>query len=70
MSRTFSAHRANESCIHSLIEKSQGKIPLGRNRSRYEDNIKTYLRGIGRGLTYKILQRTQSFGLWRRVVCR
>jgi hypothetical protein len=30
-----------------LIERSEGKIPLGRPRRRWEDNIKMDLREIG-----------------------
>jgi hypothetical protein len=32
-----------------LIEKPEGKGPLGRPRRRWEDNIKMDLRGIGWG---------------------
>jgi hypothetical protein len=30
-----------------LVERSEGKRPLGRPRRRWEDNIKMDLRGIG-----------------------
>jgi hypothetical protein len=30
-----------------LVEKSEGKRPLGGPRHRWEDNIKTYLREVG-----------------------
>jgi len=30
-----------------LVERPEGKRPLGRHRSRWEDNIKLYLREIG-----------------------
>jgi hypothetical protein len=30
-----------------LIEKSEGKRPLGRRRRRWENNIKMDLRGVG-----------------------
>jgi hypothetical protein len=30
-----------------LVRKPEGKIPLGRRRCRWEDNIKMYLREIG-----------------------
>jgi hypothetical protein len=37
--------------IHeSLVGKPKGNIPLGRFRSRYEDNIKTGLKDAGCGL--------------------
>jgi hypothetical protein len=32
-----------------LVGKPEGKRPLARLRSRWEDNIKMYLREIGRG---------------------
>jgi hypothetical protein len=30
-----------------LVGKSGGKRPFGRPRGRWEDNIKTYLQGVG-----------------------
>jgi hypothetical protein len=36
--------------VHSvLVEKSEGKRPLGRPRRRWEDNIKMNLQEVGRG---------------------
>jgi len=32
-----------------LVGKPEGKTPLGRPRSRWEDNIKMDLRGVGCG---------------------
>ena len=32
-----------------LVEKSEGKIPLGRPRRRWEDNIKMDLQEVGCG---------------------
>jgi hypothetical protein len=32
-----------------LVGKPEGKIPLGRPRHRWEDNIKMYLREVGCG---------------------
>jgi len=32
-----------------LVEKPDGKRPLGRPRHRWEDNIKMYLREVGGG---------------------
>jgi hypothetical protein len=34
----------------NLVRKSEGKRPLGRPRSKWEDNNKMVLREIGRGL--------------------
>jgi hypothetical protein len=33
-----------------LVEKPEGKRPLGRPRRRWEDNIKIYLRTYGLGV--------------------
>jgi hypothetical protein len=33
-----------------LVDKSEGKIPLGRPRGRWEDNIKMDLQEVGYGL--------------------
>ena len=30
-----------------LVEKPEGKRPLGRRRRRWEDNIKMYLQAVG-----------------------
>ena len=32
-----------------LVEKPEGKRPLGRRRRRWEDNIKVDLQGVGSG---------------------
>jgi hypothetical protein len=32
-----------------LVEKPEGKRPLGRSRRRWEDNIKIYLQELGCG---------------------
>jgi len=32
-----------------LVEKPEGKSPLGRPRQRWEDNIKMYLQEVGWG---------------------
>jgi hypothetical protein len=32
-----------------LMEKPEGKRPLGRSKRRWEDNIKMYLQEVGRG---------------------
>jgi hypothetical protein len=32
-----------------LVGKPEGKVPLGRSRSRWEDNIKMDLQEVGRG---------------------
>jgi len=43
------AYNTNDSrnACSILVRKPEGKIPLGRRRCRWEDNIKMYLREIG-----------------------
>ena len=36
-------------CYRVLVEKPEGKRPLGRPRRRWEDNIKIYLQKVGCG---------------------
>jgi hypothetical protein len=40
MGRTCSADREMRKAYQILIEKPEGKKPLGRSRRRWEDNIK------------------------------
>jgi len=35
-----------------LVGKPEGRRPLRRLRRRYEDNIKMYFQGIGRGVDW------------------
>jgi hypothetical protein len=34
------AHIRNKKCIDNFVENNEGKRPLGKNRSRWKDNIK------------------------------
>jgi hypothetical protein len=47
MSGTCSTHGGGEKCLQILVGSPEGKRPLGRPRSRWEDNIKMDLRDIG-----------------------
>jgi len=38
-----STHVGEQRCIQGLVEKSEGKSPLGGPRRRWEDNIKVYM---------------------------
>jgi hypothetical protein len=67
MGRMYSAHGANEHCIQTVTEKSQGKRPLGKTRCRHEHNIKTYLMEMGRGLTWK--KTTNNAVMWVVASC-
>jgi len=40
------AGRENK-CVKTCVEKPEGKRPLGRPGSGWEDNIRLYLRGRG-----------------------
>jgi hypothetical protein len=45
LGETYSSHGR---CVYRvLIERPEGKRPLGRPRRRLEDNIKMYLREVG-----------------------
>jgi hypothetical protein len=40
-------HGRDKKRFQILVEKSEGKRPLGRSRRRWEDNIRTYVRETG-----------------------
>jgi ribosome biogenesis protein Nip4 len=50
-----------------LVERPEGRRPLGRPRRRWEDNIKMYLREIGFGAVDWI-HLVQDRDRWRDVV--
>ena len=47
MGGACSAYGERRSVYKSLVGKPVGKIPLGRHRRRWEDNIKMDLREVG-----------------------
>jgi hypothetical protein len=47
MGRACSTHREKRNTYRILVGKPEGKIPLGRSRRRWVDNIKVDLREIG-----------------------
>jgi hypothetical protein len=47
MVRPFARVGEKRNAYRILVGKPEGKIPLGRPRRRWEDNIKMYLREIG-----------------------
>jgi hypothetical protein len=51
----------------NLVEKKEGKRPLGRPRSRWEDNSKMYLREIGWG-GMDWIEPAQDRDQWRALV--
>jgi hypothetical protein len=42
-----STHGESRGAYRVLVEKPEGRRPLGRPRRRWEDDIKTYLREVG-----------------------
>ena len=55
-------------CVHKvLVEKPEGKRPLGRPRRRWEDNIKMALEEVGRGCE-DWMELVQDRDRWRALV--
>ena len=50
-----------------LVRKPEGKRPLGKPRRRWEDNIKMYLREVGRGCE-DWMELAQDRDRWRALV--
>ena len=62
------AHMEEGRGVHRvLIEKPEGKRPLGRPRCRWEDNIKMDLEEVGRGCG-DWLEFAQDRNRWRALV--
>jgi hypothetical protein len=63
--RTCGTHEGGERCYRVLVEKHEGKRPLGRPRRRWEDNVKMDLREIGIDGTnwIRLAQDSSSGGL-------
>jgi len=52
-----------------LVEKPEGKRPLGRPRRRWEDNIKMDLQEVGGGFGYW-MEVAQDRDRWRTLMSR
>ena len=50
-----------------LVGKPEGKRPLGRQRRRWEDNIKMYLQAVGEGRE-DWMELAQNRDRWRAIV--
>jgi hypothetical protein len=67
MGRACSTHEKKRNAYRILVGKPQGKIPLGRPRRRWEDNIRMDLRGIGwSGMDW--IDLAQDRDQWRALV--
>ena len=61
------AHMGEGRGVHRvLVEKPEGKRPLGRTRRRWEDNIKIYLQEVGGGGDW--MELAQDRNRWRALV--
>jgi hypothetical protein len=69
MGRACSTHGAKRNSYRILVRKPEGKIPLGRLRSRWEDNIKMNLREIGWAGT-DCIDLAHDRDQWRALVTR
>jgi hypothetical protein len=49
-----------------LVERPEGRRPLGRPRRRWEDNIKMYLQEVGWGMDW--IELVQVRDRWRALV--
>jgi len=62
------AHMGEGRGVHRvLVGKTEGKIPLGRPRRRWEDNIKMELQKVGRGCE-DWMELSQDRDRWRALV--
>jgi hypothetical protein len=62
------ARRAEEKGVHRvLVEKPEGKKPLGRPTRRWEDNIRMDLQEVG-GAGKDWMKLTQDRDRWRAIV--
>jgi len=66
MARACGSYEGGETCAQVLVEKPEGKRPLGRPRRRWEDNIKMDLREVGGGGDWMELPRDRD--RWRAFV--
>jgi hypothetical protein len=59
--------REKRNAYRILVEKPEGKTPLGRSRRKWEDNIKMDLREIGLG-GMDWIDLVQDMDQWRALV--
>jgi len=63
----YVAHMERRVVYRVLVGKPEGKIPLGRPRRRWEDNIKMDLQGVGCG-GMDWIELAQDRDRWRALV--
>jgi hypothetical protein len=66
MGRTCGTYGGEERCIQALVGKTEGRRPLGRRRSRWEDNIKIDLRDVGGRMDW--INLSQDRDRWRALM--
>jgi hypothetical protein len=67
MDEAYSAYGERRSIHRDLVEKLEGKRPLGRPRHRWEDNIKMDFQEVGwRGMD--LIDLAQDRDKWRSLV--
>ena len=67
MGRECGAYGGGEGVHRVLVGKPEGKIPLGRPRRRWEDNIKMDLQEMG-GVCGDWMELAQDRNRWRALV--
>ena len=67
MGGACSAYGERRGVYRVLVEKPEGKRPLGRPRLRWEDNIKTDLQEVGCG-DMDWIELAEERGSWRALV--
>jgi len=67
MGGAFSAYGEMKGVYRILVEKSEGKRPLGRPRRRWEDNIKMDLQEVGCG-GMDWIELAQYMDRWRALL--
>jgi hypothetical protein len=67
MGKACSTHRAKRNAYRILVEKPEGKRPLGKPKHKWEDTIAMDLRETGRGGMDKI-NLAQDRDQWKALV--
>jgi hypothetical protein len=67
MGKECSTREAKTNAYRVLLERPEGKRPLGKPRRRWEDNIKVDVRDIGRDIM-DLVDLAQDRDQWRAVM--